>query len=179
MKNKIINEIIGVEGGYINHPSDKGGQTNYGITEKVQRENGYKGDMKDLPKDLQLQIYQKKYWDVNRLDDIQKISEKVQEEVQDTGVNQGTGTQAKMLQRALNVLNLQGKVYPDLVVDGQIGTKSIQALQKYFDHRKENQEIVLLRILNSLQGQHYVQIQESREQNEDFIFGWFLHRVKL
>lgn len=178
-KEKIINEIIRVEGGYINHRSDLGGQTNFGITEKVQRENGFKGDMKDLPRELAFEIYSKQYWDINKLDAIALISEKIQEEVQDTGVNCGTKIQAIILQRSLNQLNLQGKVYPDLVVDGLIGNKTIQALQQYFNHRKDNAEIVLLRILNSLQGARYIEISEAREANEDFVFGWFLHRVKI
>ena len=41
MKTKIINEIIGVEGGYVNDPSDSGGETNFGITVAVARQFGY------------------------------------------------------------------------------------------------------------------------------------------
>jgi hypothetical protein len=35
----------------------------------------------------------------------------------------------------------------------------------------------MLRALNSLQGARYIDIGESRPANEDFMFGWFLHRV--
>lgn len=179
IKTKIINEIIKVEGGYVNNPNDLGGQTNYGITEQVQRVNGFKGDMKDLPRELAFQIYSKKYWDINNLDEICSISEKVQEEIQDTGVNMGATIQAKFLQQALNQLNLDNKIYQDLVIDGDIGQKSLQALQKYFDYRGNQAEIVLLRILNALQGARYVEISEARKQNKDFLFGWFLNRVKI
>lgn len=37
MKDKIINEIIRVEGGYVNDPRDSGGETNFGITVAVAR----------------------------------------------------------------------------------------------------------------------------------------------
>lgn len=183
MKDKIINEIIRIEGGYVNHPSDKGGPTKYGITEKVQRKNGYKGDMEELPRDFQYGIYQRDYWDVNKLTEIEKHSQKVQEEVQDTGVNMGVRVAQKFLQEALNALNQQESLYPDIVQDGLIGTKTLSALKDYFNtgtkYRQENQELVLLRVLNSLQGQRYVQIQKDREKNEDFVFGWFLNRVKI
>lgn len=179
IKKRVINEILRVEGGYVNHSSDLGGQTNYGITEKVQRQYGFEGDMKDLPKELAFEIYQKQYWDINKLDLIQAISPKVQEEVQDTGVNMGTKLQATYLQRSLSLLNLKGKIYPDLVHDGLVGPQTLNALQKYFDYRGKDQEVVLLRMLNALQGARYIEIAEARELNEDFIFGWFLHRVVI
>lgn len=37
------------EGRYVNHPSDPNGATNWGITERVARANGYQGDMRTLP----------------------------------------------------------------------------------------------------------------------------------
>lgn len=51
------------EGGYVNHPSDPGGETNFGITKSVAVFNGYSGPMKDIPLDLVKKIYREKYWD--------------------------------------------------------------------------------------------------------------------
>ena len=180
LKKRIIDDIIKVEGSeYTNHPSDKGGPTKYGITEKVQRQNGYKGSMKELPREVQFEIYSKQYWDINKLDDICILSEVIQEELQDTGVNMGVTVQAKFLQRSLSLLNNKGSLYPDLVQDGIIGQKTIQALKKYLEFRGQRGEVVLLRMLNSLQGVRYIEITEAREKNEDFIFGWFYNRVKI
>lgn len=33
-KDEIFDEVLGKEGGYVNHPDDKGGPTKWGITEK-------------------------------------------------------------------------------------------------------------------------------------------------
>ncbi|MCW8621188.1 glycosyl hydrolase 108 family protein, partial [Acinetobacter baumannii] len=44
-----LKRVLQHEGGYINHPSDPGGETNYGITKSVARQYGYKGSMKDIP----------------------------------------------------------------------------------------------------------------------------------
>ena len=41
LKEKIISEIIRIEGGYVNDPSDSGGETRYGITKAVALENNY------------------------------------------------------------------------------------------------------------------------------------------
>ena len=41
--------LIGHEGGFVDHPSDPGGATRYGITERVARANGYTGSMREFP----------------------------------------------------------------------------------------------------------------------------------
>ena len=70
LKNDLIAEIIEIEGGYVNHPADRGGPTKYGITEKVARAFGYQGDMRDLPKSKAFEIYDKNYWQRLGLDGI-------------------------------------------------------------------------------------------------------------
>lgn len=39
--NPIIDGILGLEGGYSTNPKDKGGETNWGITEATARAHGY------------------------------------------------------------------------------------------------------------------------------------------
>ena len=50
----IIAGILVVEGGYVNHPSDPGGETNYGITKSTAVRHGYTGSMVDLPKETEI-----------------------------------------------------------------------------------------------------------------------------
>lgn len=45
----------------MNDPSDKGGETNYGITVATARANGYKGAMRDLPLQTAKDIYRNEY----------------------------------------------------------------------------------------------------------------------
>lgn len=177
VRDKIINEIIRVEGGYVDNPDDSGGPTKYGITEAVARADGYKGNMKDFPVEWAFRIYQKKYWDVNRLSDIELYAPRIAEELADTGVNMGVGRAANFLQRSLNVLNQKGFIYPDLKVDGVIGPGTISALKAMLAHRGKDGEAVLFKMLNSLQGAAYVELAEKREKDETFVFGWFKHRV--
>lgn len=178
LKDVIINKILIVEGGYVNHPSDKGGATNYGITEAVARSNGFTGDMRDLPRELAYSIYEKQYWSVNKLTEIASLSAGIAEELADTGVNMGVKTAATFLQRTLNALNMKGDLFPNLVVDGLIGTKSLTALSLVLNKRKGS-ELAILRMLNSLQGARYIELTETREANKDFVLGWFLNRVTM
>jgi lysozyme family protein len=46
---QIIEGILGKEGGYVDHPSDKGGPTRWGITQTTARAHGYTGDMRTCP----------------------------------------------------------------------------------------------------------------------------------
>ena len=65
---KIFEYILMVEGGYSNDKADKGGKTKYGIIEVEARKYGYKGDMKDLTKEIAEDIYKNKYYLSNNLD---------------------------------------------------------------------------------------------------------------
>ena len=49
----LIDELIEREGGYVNHPADRGGPTRFGITEAVARAHGYGGAMAELPRALE------------------------------------------------------------------------------------------------------------------------------
>ena len=103
----------------MNDPTDRGGATKYGITEAVARANGYKAQMKDLPVDVAKAINKKQYWTAPRFDQVNTINSKVAEELLDTGVNCGVVFAKPLLQRALNLLNNQGKEgWSDLAVDG-------------------------------------------------------------
>ncbi|MEM6602525.1 MAG: glycosyl hydrolase 108 family protein [Pseudomonadota bacterium] len=176
-KTTIINEIIRVEGGYVNDPSDSGGETNYGITEAVARRYGYEGRMECLPASLAFEIYENKYWASLHLDEIAEISSDVAHELADTGINMGTGRAAEFLQRCLNALNNQGRLYPDLKVDGDVGPKTLSAFRSFHNQRGKKGMQVLLKMLNSLQGEFYISLAERRQKDEKFVYGWFDHRV--
>ena len=178
-KKKIINAIIEVEGGYVDDPSDSGGETNFGITKKVARENGFMGEMIDLPKEKAFEIYLNDYWHSVRGDDLELISEKLADEVADTAVNMGVKRSGEFLQRALNALNNRGVYFDDLTIDGAIGRKTIDALGLYFSVRKEAGIAVLIKTLNCLQGAAYVDLVERREKDERFFFGWIRNRVEI
>lgn len=178
LRDRMINEVIRIEGGYVDDPSDSGGETNYGITVAVARAYGFMGHMKDLPIETAFQIYVEKYWDSLKGDEIVLISELIAEELIDTGINMGISRAGKFLQRALNVLNNRAIYYSDITVDGQIGSVTVYALRAYM-HKRDNDDETLAKVLNCLQGAKYVSLAEKREKDEKFISGWFRNRVKI
>ncbi len=172
------------EGGYVDHPSDPGGRTNHGITERVARAHGFKGDMRDLSAVKAEEIAKREYWDVIRLDEISTLSDAIAQELFDTNLNMwadkaGGRAAIYFLQRQLNALNSQQRHYPDVVVDGRIGEKTIAALREFLRRRGKDGETVLLRGLNSEQTCDYRRQAEANELKEDFYFGWVLNRVVI
>jgi lysozyme family protein len=88
------------EGGYVHHPADPGGETNFGITVGVARRHGYQGPMRDLPIDTARAIYRLDYWLPIRGDELPPA---IAAQVFDCAVNCGVGPAVRMLQRALGV----------------------------------------------------------------------------
>jgi len=174
------------EGNYVHDPDDAGGETYKGIARKYNPSwDGWKviDDCKkmiscdkfpqclDEKQDLQDSVhsfYKEKYWDVNKLDNFP--SQEVAEEMFDTGVNMGIGRAAKFLQKSLNYLNRNGKLYPDLIVDGDIGGKSLSAVDKIFH---DGDDKILLTMLNVLQGNHYMQYMDKDPVQRKYARGWF------
>jgi lysozyme family protein len=177
----IINHIIAVEGGYVDHPHDRGGPTMYGITERVAREHGYEGPMQDLPRDVAEAIYREQYYFKPGFDKVAEIHAGVAAEMTDTGVNMGQQHAVLFLQESLNVLNepkADLKLYEELKEDGRLGPKTLRALRAYINHRGSD-SMVLLKMLNCLQGARYVSLARSRVKNKSFVYGWIKHRVTL
>lgn len=106
-------ELLGHEGAYSNNPADPGGETMWGITKAVARENGYTGEMRAMPTEVAKAIYQKKYWTACRCDELPPL---LRYPIFDAAVNSGPGQSIKWLQRALKVAD-----------DGVIGSKTVAA----------------------------------------------------
>lgn len=175
--NKLVDQVIGVEGGYASHPADRGGATNWGITEQVARAHHYVGDMRNLPRKVAAAIYVQRYWLEVGLDRVAAASPELAAELFDIAVNMGPRWAGTLFQRALNVLNRGAGDYPDIAADGRIGTMSIDALGRFIARRKGPGLIVLLRAVTCLRGARYIEIAEKNPSQEAFVYGWLLNRV--
>lgn len=177
---QMLDELYEKEGGYTNHPADRGGPTNKGITEQVARAYGYSGDMKAIPEAIVKEIYKQLYWKRPGFDKINQGMPKVAEELFDTGVNMGPKVAAVMLQRCLNVLNRGGNDYPDIKADGDIGPMTLSVLARLANYRGTFEaEKMLVKALNVLQGCRYISIAEANPSQEAFEWGWLANRVEL
>jgi len=178
-KKEIIDNILKIEGGYTNDSSDSGGETNYGITKRTAISYGYRGSIRNLPKELAFEIYEKKYWDKLKLDKIFKIAPKTAEKMFDIGVNAGTSRAGKWLQTSINALNHKGRYSSGgLVVDGAVGRGTLGAFKAFIKHRGKNGDEVMRRMLNALQGNHYINIALKYPKNKKYTYGWVSNRVQ-
>ena len=173
----LIGEVIGREGGFSNHPADRGGATRWGITEAVARAHGWRGSMQDLPRAEAAAIYKRLYWLRPGFDRVAALAPGLAAELFDTGVNMGPAVAAGFLQRALNALNRGGRDYPDLALDRRIGGRTIAALAAFLEKRGAAGEAVLVKAVEALQGERYLRLAEQRPANEAFLFGWLANRI--
>lgn len=171
------------EGGYVDDKDDAGGETFNGISRKYnpswsgwttidqhkQRtgfpESAYNDTLLD---DEVHAFYKAKYWDVNLLDHV--ASQPVANEMFDTGVNMGIGRAGKFLQRAVNLLNNNGERWDDIVEDGDVGGNTLKALNACLAFRGDE---TLYKILNVLQGMHYINYMTKSPTQEKYAYGWF------
>jgi lysozyme family protein len=178
-KDRVAPMLKDKEGGYVDHPSDRGGPTNHGITRDTARRYGYLGDMRSMPFEVALSIYEKRYVNEPGFDDVARINEPIALELIDTGVNMGQRWPCIFFQQSLNAFNMRGRHYADIKVDGDIGPTTLRALETYLQRRGQPGVRVMLRALNALQGGRYFDITPANDQNEDFMFGWFSTRVEI
>ena len=116
---KSLELVLQHEGGYINHPSDPGGMTNLGVTQRVWEDYvGHKVDeatMRSLTKEMVSPLYRKQYWDAVHGDQLPSGADYL---AFDFSVNAGAFRSIKTLQRALNI-----------TADGVIGPVTLKAIQ--------------------------------------------------
>lgn len=182
--NKIFEELIIIEGGYSNHPHDRGGETMYGITQDVARENGYNGSMRNLTMEKARDIYEKAFFKRYNFDLIQNT--KIAGELFEFTVNSGRGnTSVMFLQRAYNLLNKN----IHLEEDGKLGPKTAQTINSYKFYKS------LYKVLNIFQGMYYIYLaegdavakkdllnhkdREGSDKMKTFIRGWIDKRVTI
>jgi lysozyme family protein len=173
----LINDLIDREGGYVDHPADRGGPICYGITQAVARANGWTGGMRQLPRAVAVAIYRKLYWAAPGYDRVHARAPKVAAELFDTGANMGPKVATGFLQRALNALNRGARDFADIAVDGQVGPATLTALDRFLATRGRAGETVLLKAIEALQGERYLRLAESRPANEAFLYGWLANRI--
>jgi lysozyme family protein len=180
-KKFIITRYTGIEAGYVNDPSDLGGETNHGITKglatqyaaDLKAKFGWDGTMRNLSTDAAFYLYDVEFWGKMQLDNVFSLHPLIADKMFDIGINAGKTRSVTFLQEFLNVNNNGQKLYADLVVDGGIGTKTFSALQGFVTARGKDGLKTLLHCLIARQTSYYTDISMAREANERFTWGWF------
>ena len=123
---RALAKVLVHEGGYVNHPKDPGGATNFGITQGVY--DTYRRSVALKHQSVKListserdAIYRTRYWALVKGD---SLPPGVSYVVFDGAVNSGVAQSVKWLQRALGGVK----------VDGVIGQETLEAVRRLNDH---------------------------------------------
>lgn len=175
----ILAAVFSLEGGYVNHPNDPGGETNHGITKAVARQAGYTGSMKDLARYCENDtdvcaesilrdkyVVQPGYYPLVQIDPV------VAEEVIDTAVNMGPARPSRFFQRSVNAV-----CNTTLQVDGKIGPQTVKAwadCRAFLGARSCRQ---MLDHLDAQQRAEYDRLVRVNPRLRVFHRGWVNHRI--
>lgn len=169
----MIASVIAVEGGYVNHPADPGGETNMGITKKVAVANGYDGPMRSMPRSVPESIYYDQYLVRPGYAPLISIDAAVTEELFDTSVNMGPSRPSTWFQRSTNAL-----CGTTLTIDGRLGPSSIAAYRTCQGKIGPAPLCVAtLGILDAWQSGEYARLIGANPKLQVFQKGWIANRV--
>jgi lysozyme family protein/LysM repeat protein len=168
---KISKIILRHEGGYVDDPTDKGGKTNMGIAWKTwltyaKSDLGLEpttSNLKNITSEQAEIIYRKRYWEPKGFCKV--VNDKVGLMIYDwTITSGGAGKEVQKL--------LTSEFKQDIgIIDGAIGSKTIQAVNNI-----ENQKLLLERIA-AIRREYYHMLVKNRPKNSKYIKGW-LNRVE-
>lgn len=155
------------EGGYSNRKNDRGGETNLGITDrldgkidgKIDVDGDGVGDVavKDLTQEQAAQIYARDFWNPIRGGQLPPPLDML---TFDVAVNSGVKTAIKNLQKALGVLD-----------DGDFGNDTLTAV-------KTCNLVMTVKKFLSIRANHYRDIVIKDPSQKVFLTGW-LNRVAI
>ena len=165
--------VLKHEGGYVDHPDDPGGATNYGISLRYLKDlkdvEGFligdldkDGDVDDLDirlmtKEKATEIYRSQWWD--RYDYASLQDHFIAAKVFDFAINMGAGASHRLLQKALNELGFE------LDIDGKLGPMTRSAVEV------ANKSTLLWGLVNQAM-ERYVSLWKKNPAYASFLHGW-------
>ena len=147
---EIIEVVLEHEGGYVNDPTDTGGETKYGISKRAYPDE----DIKELTVERAKELYKKDYWDRFK---VESLPDRIRHIFVDMCINMGGGRATKILQEACNSKNSY-----KIDVDGGIGKDTIKAAANVEDFR-----------LRAFRVMFYAELVMKKPEQMKFWVGWF------
>jgi lysozyme family protein len=169
----MIAATLALEGGYVNHRADPGGETNLGITKKVAVEHGYTGPMRSLPRDVATSIYYQSYLVKPGYAPLIPVDAAVTEELFDTTVNMGPARPSTWFQWSINT-----HCGTRIAYDGRVGPATIAA---YSSCQRRLGPTPLCRLtlefLDQAQLKEYQRLVARNPKLRVFYKGWIAQRI--
>ena len=168
-----VDEVLKREGGYVNHASDPGGATNWGVSLRFllsERPDLFAGitldqdhdgdvdaeDVRAMPRETAIEIYRRCWWDRFGY---ARLASGVGEKLFDMSVNMGPGQAHRILQQSIN--DCGGSVK----VDGVLGPITVAAANAIDAQR-------LLARIRTRQAGFYRALVDQNAKLSVFLRGW-------
>ena len=148
----MIDDVLRREGGYVNHPKDRGGPTKYGITQaNLDAWLASQASVRRIHEDTARLIYRRNYYLAPKID---QLPPALQPFLFDCAVNHGPSRAVKFLQRAC-----------EAKPDGRIGPATLAQVDKYAPEG-------LIRAMIDLRRNFYLNIVRNDPSQKVFLRGW-------
>jgi len=122
---EIIEVVLAHEGGFVDDPDDRGGATNWGVTQAVWEDHledeFTSEDVRNFTREQAIALYKEEFWIPSQSE---KLPEEIREIYFDMCVNHGQRNAVKILQTAVNAKG------GNIDVDGAIGPNTIREASK-------------------------------------------------
>ena len=165
----LIDDVLKKEGGYVNHPADKGGPTNFGITQatlsRFLERAATVEDVKNLDVETARDIYELRYYRQPRID---KLPEAIQAFVFDSAVNHGPRRAIRFVQEVCNDAG-----FGPLTPDGLMGPKTKAVAEACYEALGDWMLVALV----EERQMFYVNIVTNNNSQLVFLKGW-LNRAR-
>ena len=160
----MINDVLAKEGGFVNHPADKGGATNFGITQAtlsrfLERVVTVE-EVRDMDVQVARDIYELRYFRNPRID---KLPEGIQHFVFDCAVNHGPRRAIKFVQQVCNEAG-----FGPLTVDGLMGPRTAAVANTCHADMGDWMLVALV----EERRMFYLRIIDNNESQRVFLKGW-------
>ena len=160
----MVDTILAHEGGFVDDPDDRGGATNFGITQltysKWLDRPATVADVKAMSVATAREIYLTNYYFKPR---INSLPEAIQPQIFDCSINHGPYRAIKFLQ---TVCNLAG--FGPLSVDGVMGPKTRESVEAAFEAMGE----YFINAITDERVHFYHQIVKNDASQQKFLNGW-------
>jgi len=147
-------KTMNFEGGYVNDPDDRGGETKYGISKK----SFPNLNIRELTLNEAKDLYRNNYWD--KIEGNFIHNQELADLLFDTAVNIGLTGSVKMLQRILGIND-----------DGIVGSITLKHINQYKESECLADRYRLARI------KYYYDI--TNKKNKKFFYGWIRRTLTI
>ncbi len=161
---EMINDVLQKEGGFVDNPADRGGPTNFGITQatlsRFLEKAATADEVRNLDIDTARDIYQLRYYNQPRID---KLPPAIQPFVFDCAVNHGPRRAIRFVQ---SVCNEAG--FGPLASDGFMGPKTKAVADACYTAMQQWMLVALVQERKMF----YTTIVMNDESQRQFLKGW-------